>query len=95
MEIANASAEQIAAMKQRLRKRQEDRRAIEDIDAVVRLVNSSNRSEVVGVIVPLEDAREFSEFQKARKMRGSGEETAMMVAASLVMTAVSIIKLFA
>ena len=95
MEIMNASAEQVAAMKQRLRTRQEERRAMEDIDAFVRVVNSRNRSEVVGVIVPLEEAREYEEFQRARKMRGNWKETAMMVVVSLVMFAVSIVRLFA
>lgn len=95
MEIVNASAEQVAAMKQRLRKRQEERREMADIDAFVRVVNSRQRPEVVGVIVPLEEAREFKEFQRARKMRGNWQETAMMAAASLVLIAVSILKLFA
>ena len=93
MEIKNASQEQVAAMKQRLQKRQEERRAIADIDAFVRVVNSRNRPEVVGVIVPLEEARQFAEFRKARKMRGNWKDTAVIVSASLVMIAVSIIKL--
>ena len=82
-------------MRERLRKRQEERRELADIDAFVRVVNSCKRAEVVGVIVPLEEAREFSEFQRARKMRGSWQETAMMAVASLVLIVVSILKLFA
>ena len=66
-----------------------------DIDAFVRVVNSHQRPEVVGVIVPLEEAREFKEFQRARKMRGNWQETAMMAAASLILFAISVWKLFA
>lgn len=91
----SVNEQEVAAMRERLRKRQEERREMADIDAFVRVVNNSKRAEVVGVIVPLEEAREFSEFQRARKMRGSGTETAMMVAASLVLFAISIWKLFA
>ena len=90
----SVNEQEVAAMRERLRKRQEERREMADIDAFVRVVNSCKRAEVVGVIVPLEEAREFSEFQRARKMRGSWKETAMMAAASLVLIAVSIVKLF-
>ena len=90
----SVNEQEVAAMRERLRKRQEERREMADIDAFVRVVNNSKRPEVVGVIVPLEEAREFSEFQRARKMRGSWKETAMMAAASLVLIAVSILKLF-
>ena len=89
------SEQEVSAMRERLRKRQEERREMADIDAFVRVVNSRQRPEVVGVIVPLEEAREFKEFQRARKMRGNWQETAMMAAASLVLNGVSIIKLFA
>lgn len=91
----SVNEQEVAAMRERLRKRQEERREIADIDAFVRVVNSCKRAEVVGVIVPLEEAREFSEFQRARKMRGSWQETAMMAAASLILFAISIWKLFA
>ena len=91
----SVNEQEVAAMRERLRKRQEERREMADIDAFVRVVNSCKRAEVVGVIVPLEEAREFSEFQRARKMRGSGAETAMMVAASLILFAISIWKMFA
>lgn len=91
----SVNEQEVAAMRERLRKRQEERRELADIDAFVRVVNSCKRAEVVGVIVPLEEAREFSEFQRARKMRGSWQETAMMAVASLVLIVVSILKLFA
>ena len=91
----SVNEQEVAAMRDRLRKRQEERREMADIDAFVRVVNSRQRPEVVGVIVPLEEAREFKEFQRARKMRGNWQETAMMAAAYLVLIAVSIVKLFA
>lgn len=93
--LVDATEEDFAAMNQRMRKRQEERREMADIDAFVRVVNSCKRAEVVGVIVPLEEAREFKEFQRARKMRGNWQETAMMAAASFVLIAISIVKLFA
>lgn len=91
----SVNEQEVAAMRERLRKRQEERREMADIDAFVRVVNSRQRPEVVGVIVPLEEAREFKEFQRARKMRGNWQETAMMAAASLILFAISIWKLFA
>ena len=91
----SVNEQEVAAMRDRLRKRQEERREMADIDAFVRVVNSRQRPEVVGVIVPLEEAREFKEFQRARKMRGNWQETAMMAAASFVLIAISIVKLFA
>lgn len=91
----SVNEQEVAAMRDRLRKRQEERREMADIDAFVRVVNSHQRPEVVGVIVPLEEAREFKEFQRARKMRGNWQETAMMAAASLILFAISIWKLFA
>ena len=93
--LVDATEEDFAAMNQRMRKRQEERREMADIDAFVRVVNSCKRAEVVGVIVPLEKAREFKEFQRAQKMRGNWQETAVMVAASLILFAISIWKLFA
>ena len=93
--LVDATEEDFAAMNQRMRKRQEERREMADIDAFVRVVNSRQRPEVVGVIVPLEEAREFKEFQRARKMRGNWQETAMMAAASLILFAISVWKLFA
>ena len=93
--LMDATEEDFAAMNQRMRKRQEERREMADIDAFVRVVNSHQRPEVVGVIVPLEEAREFKEFQRARKMRGDWQETAMMAAASLILFAISVWKLFA
>ena len=93
--LVDATEEDFAAMNQRMRKRQEERREMADIDALVRVVSRCQRPEVVGVIVPLEEAREFKEFQRARKMRGNWQETAMMAAASLILFAISIWKLFA
>lgn len=81
--------EEVAAMRSRLRQRQEERRAIADVDALVRIVGKSSRPQTVGVIVPIEEAREFCEFQKARKLRGNWRETAVMAAVSGLLMLVS------
>ena len=81
--------EEVAAMRRRLRQRQEERRAIADVDALVRIVGASSRPQTIGVIVPIEEARDFVEFQKARKLRGNWGETAVMAAVSALMLLVS------
>ena len=83
------SEQEVAAMRERLRKRQEERRAIADVDALVRIVGASSRPQTIGVIVPIEEAREFCEFRKARKLRGNWRETAVMAAASALLLLVS------
>ena len=83
------SEQEVAAMRERLRKRQEERRAIADVDALVRIVGKSSRPQTIGVIVPIEEAREFCEFRKARKLRGNWRETAVMVVAVLGILVVS------
>lgn len=83
------SEQEVAAMRERLRKRQEERRAIADVDALVRIVGKSSRPKTFGVIVPIEEAREFCEFQKARKLRGNWRETAVMAAVSGLLMLVS------
>lgn len=83
------SEQEVAAMRERLRKRQEERRAIADVDALVRIVGASSRPQTIGVIVPIEEAREFCEFRKARKLRGNWKETAIMAAASALLLLVS------
>lgn len=83
------SEQEVSAMRERLRKRQEERRAIADVDALVRIVGKSSRPQTVGVIVPIEDARNFVEFQKARKLRGNWRETAVMAALSAMLLLVS------
>ena len=83
------SEQEVAAMRERLRKRQEERRAIADVDALVRIVGASSRPQTIGVIVPIEEAREFCEFRKARKLRGNWGETAVMAAASALLLLVS------
>lgn len=83
------SEQEVAAMRERLRKRQEERRAIADVDALVRIVGASSRPQTIGVIVPIEEAREFCEFRKARKLRGSWQETAVMAVAAVGMLAAS------
>ena len=85
------SEQEVAAMRERLRKRQEERRAIADVDALVRVVGKSSRPQTIGVIVPIEEAREFCEFRKARKLRGNWRETAVMAVAVLGILAVSIL----
>lgn len=76
-------------MRSRLRQRQEERRAIADVDALVRIVGKSSRPQTVGVIVPIEEARDFVEFRKARKLRGNWRETAVMAAVSGLLMLVS------
>ena len=83
------SEQEVAAMRERLRKRQEERRAIADVDALVRIVGASSRPQTIGVIVPIEEARDFVEFQKARKLRGNWRETAVMAAASALLLLIS------
>ena len=81
--------EEVAAMRSRLNARQEERRAIADVDALVRIVGKSSRPQSIGVIVPIEEAREFCEFRKARKLRGNWRETAVMAAVSAMLLLVS------
>lgn len=82
--------EEISAMKLRLATRQAERRAIEDIDAILPVANgNAGRRQTVGVIVPIEEARDFVEFQKARKFRGNWQETAVMAAVSALLLLVS------
>ena len=81
--------EEVAAMRSRLNARQEERRAIADVDALVRIVGKSSRPQTFGVIVPIEEAREFCEFRKARKLRGNWRETAVMAAVSAMLLLVS------
>lgn len=83
------SEQEVSAMRERLRKRQEERRAIADVDALVRIVGASSRPQTIGVIVPIEEAREFCEFRKARKLRGNWRETAVMAAVSGMLLLVS------
>ena len=83
------SEQEVAAMRERLRKRQEERRAIADVDALVRIVGASIRPQTIGVIVPIEEARDFVEFQKAKKLRGNWQETAVMAVAAVGMLAAS------
>ena len=82
--------EEISAMKLRLAARQAERRAIEDIDAILPVANgNAGRRQTVGVIVPIEEARDFVEFQKSKKLRGSWQETAVMAVAAVGMLAAS------
>lgn len=82
--------EEISAMKLRLAARQAERRAIEDIDAILPVANgNAGRRQTVGVIVPIEEARDFVEFQKAKKLRGSWQATAVMAVAAVGMLAAS------
>ena len=83
------SEQEVAAMRERLRKRQEERRAVADVDALVRIVGASSRPQSIGVIVPIEKAREFCEFRNARKLRGNWRETAVMAAVSGLLLLVS------
>lgn len=87
----SVNEQEVAAMRERLRRRQEERRALADIDALARIVSASRRPETIGVIVPIEEAREFCEFRKARKLRGNWRETAVMAVAVLGILAVSIL----
>ena len=84
------SEQEVAAMRERLRKRQEKRRAIADIDAILPVANgNAGRRQTVGVIVPIEEARELCEFRNARKLRGNWRETAVMAAVSGLLLLVS------
>ena len=83
---------EVAAMRERLRRRQEERRAIADIDAILPVANgNAGRRQTVGVIVPIEEARDFVEFQKAKKLRGNWRETAVMAVAVLGILVVSVL----
>lgn len=84
----SVNEQEVSAMRERLRKRQEERRKIADIDAVLDIVNKP-RPETIGIIVPIEEAREFCAFQKARKLRGNWRETAVMAAASALLLLIS------
>ena len=80
----------VAAMRERLRRRQEERRAIADIDAILPVANgNAGRRQTVGVIVPIEEARDFVEFQKAKKLMGNWQETAVIAAVSALLLIVS------
>lgn len=82
--------EEISAMKLRLATRQAERRAIEDIDAILPVANgNAGRRKTVGVIVPIEEARDFVEFQKAKKLRGNWQATAVMAVAAVGILAAS------
>lgn len=82
--------EEVAAMRRRLNARQEERRAIADIDAILPVANgNAGRRQTVGVIVPIEEARDFVEFQKAKKLRGNWMETAVIAAASVLLLLIS------
>lgn len=84
--------EEVAAMRRRLRQRQEERRAIADIDAILPVANgNAGRRQTVGVIVPIEEARDFVEFQKAKKLRGNWQETAVMAISVLGILVVSVL----
>ena len=85
----SVNEQEVAAMRERLRMRQEERRALADIDALARIVSASRRPETIGVIVPIEEARDFVEFQKAKKLRGNWQETAVMAVAAVGMLAAS------
>lgn len=85
----SVNEQEVAAMRERLRMRQEERLALADIDALARIVSASRRPETIGVIVPIEEARDFVEFQKAKKLRGNWQETAVMVAVSALLLLVS------
>ena len=86
----SVSDQEVSAMRERLRKRQEERRAIADIDAILQVANgNAGRRQTVGVIVPIDEARDFVEFQKAKKLRGNWRETAVMVAVSAMLLLVS------
>ena len=86
----SVSEQEVSAMRERLRKRQEERRAIADIDAILPVANgNAGRRQTVGVIVPIEEARDFVEFQKAKKLLGNWRETAVMVAVSALLLLVS------
>lgn len=80
--------EEVSAMRGRLNARQQERRRIADIDAVLDIVNRP-RPETIGILVPIEEAREFCDFRKSRKRRGNWQETAVMAAVSAVMLVVS------
>lgn len=84
--------EAVAAMRGRLNARQQERRRIADIDAVLDIVNIP-RPETVGILVPIEEAREFCEFRKSQKLRRGWQETAVMAAVSAVMLIVSFIEM--
>lgn len=80
--------EEVSAMRSRLNARQEERRRIVDIDAVLDIANRPRQS-AVGILVPIEEAREFCEFRKAGKLRGNFLETALMAVASAGILVVS------
>ena len=82
--------EEVAAMRRRLNARQEERRAIADIDAILPVANgNAGRRQTVGVIVPIEEARDFVEFQKAKKLRWNWMETAVIAVAAFGILAAS------
>ena len=87
----SVNEQEVAAMRERLRMRQEERRALADIDALARIVSASRRPETIGVIVPIEEARDFAEFQKARNFRGNWAETAVMAISVLGILVVSVL----
>lgn len=83
--------QEVAAMRERLHRRQEERRALADIDALARVVSARRRPETIGVIVPIEEARDFAEFQKSRNSRGNWVETAVMAISVLGILVVSVL----
>ena len=87
----SVNEQEVAAMRERLRRRQEERRALADIDALARIVSASRRPETIGIIVPIEEARDFAEVQKARNSRGNWVEPAVRDVAVLGILAVSIL----
>lgn len=77
--------QEVAAMRERLQRRQEERRALADIDALARIVSASRRPETIGVIVPIDEAKDFARYIAAKQRRG--DDTAL----GLVLIAVNIL----
>lgn len=81
--------QEVAAMRERLHRRQEERRALADIDALARIVSASRRPETIGVIVPVEDAMDFARYRAANQRRG--DDTALgfvLIAVNILVVAI-------
>lgn len=85
----SVNEQEVAAMRERLRRRQEERRALADIDALARIVSASRRPETIGVIVPIEEARDFARYRAAKQRRG--DDTALgfvLIAVNILIVAI-------
>ena len=87
-----ATQEQISAMKARLKKRQDDRRADAEIDQVIQLVYSKHQvhQKPAVAVDPISASMQFINSNGVRRADSNWKETALMVAVSILLIAGSL-----